>query len=214
MAANQLRRLVLKEIADNALDAGAAVGFAFVDEDPDRYFIEDDGPGLHGTPQDIAELFSIARPLRSSKLLRLPQRGQVGNGLRVVAGAVLASSGTLAVVTHNQRIALRPESDGSTRVVKVTKADQPVGTRIEIGFGPMLSRDPDPFAWVGPAHAVRARRSARSGRTFSYRARCGRRILRNCLRAAFARGPTGARAPKCWPRRGRLSTVRPWQRMR
>jgi hypothetical protein len=123
VAANQLRWLVLKEIADNALDAGAAVGFAFVDEDPDRYFIEDDGPGLHGTPQDIAELFSIARPLRSSKLLRLPQRGQVGNGLRVVAGAVLASSGTLAVVTHNQRIALRPESDGSTRVVKVTKAD-------------------------------------------------------------------------------------------
>ena len=93
MAPNQLRWLVLKEIADNALDAGAAVGFAFVDEDPDRYFIEDDGPGLHGTPQDIAE-------------------------------------------------------------------------------------------------------------------------LRNCLRAAFARGPTGARAPKCWPRRGRLSTVRPLQRMR
>jgi hypothetical protein len=35
-----------------------------------------------------------ARPLRSSKLLRLPQRGQLGDGLRVVAGSVLASATT------------------------------------------------------------------------------------------------------------------------
>ena len=54
------------------------------------YFVDDDGPGIDGTPEEIARLFSIRRPLVSSKLLRLPTRGAVGNGLRVVAGAVLA----------------------------------------------------------------------------------------------------------------------------
>jgi hypothetical protein len=57
----------------------------------------DEGPGRDGEPEEIAELFSIRRPMRSSKLLRLPQRGALGNGLRVVAGAVLASGGALAV---------------------------------------------------------------------------------------------------------------------
>jgi hypothetical protein len=146
-----LRRLVLKELADNALDAGGAIRFGLVEG---RYFIEDDGPGLDGTPQEIAELFSIARPLRSSKLLRLPQRGQLGNGLRVVAGAVLVSAGTLIVITRNQRISLRPESDGTTTVVTVVNAEQPIGTRIEIDFGAALPKDSDPFAWVRQAHAV------------------------------------------------------------
>ena len=79
------------------------------------FFIEDDGPGLDGAPEEIAELFSIRRPMRSTKLLRLPQRGALGNGLRVVAGAVLASEGSLVIETRNRRIALRPESDGSTQ---------------------------------------------------------------------------------------------------
>jgi hypothetical protein len=133
--APHLRRLVLKELADNALDAGATIRYGLVDGQgrADRYFIEDDGSGLDGSPQDIADLFSIARPLRSTKLLRLPQRGQLGNGLRVVAGAVLASAGKLIVVTRNRRISLRPESIGTTTVAAVAAADQPVGTRVEIG---------------------------------------------------------------------------------
>jgi hypothetical protein len=39
--------------------------------------------------------FSINRPMVSTKLLRLPTRGALGNGLRVVTGAVLASGGSL-----------------------------------------------------------------------------------------------------------------------
>jgi hypothetical protein len=76
-----LRRLVMKEIGDNALDTGADIRFGLVDADsPDLFFVEDDGPGLDGTPEEIASLFSISRPLRSSKLLRLPQRGALGGG--------------------------------------------------------------------------------------------------------------------------------------
>ena len=93
------------------------------------YFVEDDGRGIDGEPEEIARLFSIARPMISTKLLRLPTRGALGNGLRVVAGAVLASDGFLVVTTRNRRIELRPERDGSTTVVSVTPVEFPVGTR-------------------------------------------------------------------------------------
>jgi hypothetical protein len=67
---DKLPKLVLKELADNGLDAGAEVS---VGELPSGgYYIEDDGPGIDGTPEDIARLFSIRRPLVSTKLLRRP----------------------------------------------------------------------------------------------------------------------------------------------
>jgi hypothetical protein len=97
---NLLRRLVLKELADNALDAGGRVT---IREDAGHYTIEDNGLGIPGAPEEIAELFSINRPMISTKLPRLPTRGALGNGLRVVAGAVLASQGALVVTTHNMR---------------------------------------------------------------------------------------------------------------
>jgi hypothetical protein len=129
-----LPRLVLKELADNGLDNGAEVT---VQSLPARngYLVEDDGTGIHGTPEDIARLFSINRPMVSTKLLRLPTRGALGNGLRVVAGAVLASGGSLIVTTRNRRIGLRPERDGTTTVTGVKAVKFPVGTRIEVRFG-------------------------------------------------------------------------------
>ena len=139
VAQSKLRRLVLKELADNALDTGARVRIGQL---PDGgYFIEDDGSGIEGQPEEIARLFSIARPMISTKLLRLPTRGALGNGLRVVAGAVLASEGSLVVTTRNRRIELRPERDGSTTVVTVTPVDFRIGTRVEIGFGPAIPAD-------------------------------------------------------------------------
>ena len=71
----------------------------------------------------------------STKLLRLPTRGALGNGLRVVAGAVLASEGSLTVTTRNRRIKLRPERDGSTTVVSTKPVKFAKGTRVEISFG-------------------------------------------------------------------------------
>ena len=108
--ADKLRRLVLKELTDNALDTGANV---HVGELPDGgYFVEDDGPGIDGTPEEIARLFSIARPMVSTKLLRLPTRGALGNGLRVVAGA-RAGIGWLPCRHHpRQADRARPERDG------------------------------------------------------------------------------------------------------
>jgi hypothetical protein len=149
VAASKLRRLVLKELADNALDTGAVVRFG---ELPNGgYFVEDNGPGIDGLPEDIARLFSISRPMISTKLLRLPSRGALGNGLRVVAGVVLASEGTLVVITKNRRIELRPERDGGTAVVSSNPFKFPTGTRIEISFGAAIPEENDALRWARAA---------------------------------------------------------------
>ena len=92
--------------------------------------------------------------MRSTKLLRLPQRGALGNGLRVVAGAVLASEGSLVVFTRNRRIVLQPHADGHTAVANLTEVEYPIGTRIEIGFGSALPNDSEALMWI--EHAVAA----------------------------------------------------------
>jgi hypothetical protein len=143
----KMRRLVLKELTDNGLDENAKVRIGELRKDGE-YFIEDDGRGIDGTPEEIAQLFSIARPMVSTKLLRLPTRGALGNGLRVVAGAVLASEGSLVVITRNRRIVLRPERNGSTTVVSAETVEHPVGTRIEISFGPALQPDGQAVVWA------------------------------------------------------------------
>ena len=62
---SKLRRLVLKELADNGLDENAKVRIGELGNDG-GYFVEDDGRGIDGTPEEIAERFSIARPFRPS----------------------------------------------------------------------------------------------------------------------------------------------------
>jgi len=147
---NLLSRLVLKELSDNGLDNGAEVTVQSLPA-KNGYIVEDDGTGINGTPEDIARLFSINRPMVSTKLLRLPTRGALGNGLRVVAGAVLASGGSLVVTTRNRRIGLRPERDGSTTVVSVDETIFRVGTTVEIRFGPALECDRDTVSWARAA---------------------------------------------------------------
>lgn len=144
-----LRRLVIKELVDNGLDNGGRVD---IEEVTNGYIITDDGPGI--SPNTVPRLFSIARPMVSSKLLRLPTRGALGNGLRVVAGAVLASGGSLTVTTRNHRIDLRPERDGTTTVLSSQAIDSPTGTRVEIRFGPALPAGPDGRFWGDVACAL------------------------------------------------------------
>ena len=73
--------VVLKELVDNALDAGASVTVRHAPESR-LWIVEDNGPGLDS--DDVPRLFCVNRPLLSSKLKRMPTRGMLGNGLRVV----------------------------------------------------------------------------------------------------------------------------------
>jgi hypothetical protein len=145
---DKLSKLVMKELADNALDTNSD-DITIGERIGGGYYIQDDGPGIDGSPEDIARLFSINRKMISSKYIRRPQRGALGNGLRVVAGAVLVSKGRLIVTTRNKRIELRPEHrDGSTTVVSVEPVEFPVGTKVEIVFGPALSCDNSTLSWA------------------------------------------------------------------
>ena len=136
---------------DNALDAGGRVDIR--EPKVGTYVIEDDGPGID--PGQIARLFSIKRPLVSSKVWRLPTRGALGNGLRVLTGAVLASEGSLKVWTRNQCFTLKPQMNGTT-LVESEPADFPVGTQIEICFGDALPEDKNdnPLCWAERAAQI------------------------------------------------------------
>lgn len=72
MALRRLAALVVKELVDNALDAGPA---AQVENDGDWIYVVDDGLGLPGDAAAIAiaiaSLFSIKRPLTSPKMVRV-----------------------------------------------------------------------------------------------------------------------------------------------
>ena len=139
-------RLVAKELVDNALDVAGACKFGLLGNG--RFYVQDAGPGLPGTGEEVAALFSVARPLTSSKLLRLPTRGALGNGLRVVTGAVLASGGELVVKTGGRALRLVPrDEDGGNDVTRLGDWRGP-GTRVEVKLGPALVVDEDVFAWA------------------------------------------------------------------
>ena len=77
VTAGKIGPLVVKELVDNALDAAGACRYGWLDErTPRAVFVENGGSGLEGDDRQIADLFSVSRPLTSSKMLRLPTRGR------------------------------------------------------------------------------------------------------------------------------------------
>jgi hypothetical protein len=124
--------------AAHALDEAGTATIGPLVEGPDGFCVGDRGAGLPGrTPAEIAALFSIARPFRSSKVRRLPTRGALGNGLRVVSGAVLATGGHLEVETRGQHLRLVVQDDGTTAAELIGQTTEP-GTRIRVYVGPSL----------------------------------------------------------------------------
>jgi hypothetical protein len=195
-----LPKLVLKELADNALDAGGTVRVGQLEDG--GWYVEDDGPGIAGEPAEIARLFSIRRPLVSSKLLRLPTRGALGNGLRVVAGAVLASGGSLVLETRGRRIRLRPQDNGDT-LAAFEPCACTTGTRVEIHLGEEL-RSSDALSWARRAAELAGGGEVYRGRSsphwydgeafFDLLQAAGSRSVRELV--AVLDGCTGAKAGK------------------
>lgn len=158
----RLAALVVKELTDNALDAGAT---AHVERDGDWIYVEDDGPGLPAEAAAIARLFSIRRPLTSSKMVRVPSRGALGNGLRVVSGAVLVSGGDLLIETRGQRFNVRPLDDGTSQVTQLPAPARLVGTRIGIRLGPDVPVGENVLGWSEIAIAFATPGKSYTGRT-------------------------------------------------
>lgn len=139
-----LRRMAIKELVDNALDAAPTATLTKVDND--TFVIEDAGPGI--APRKVVELFSVVRPMMSTKLIRRPTRGMVGNGLRVATGAAFASGGSIIVESRKIRQVLGfDRTTGETIVAEKGECDVTTGTRVTIRFGDALPYDLDATLW-------------------------------------------------------------------
>ena len=158
---SRLPRVVVKELVDNALDSGGGCQFGPLACAPGEaaFFVQDDGPGIAGTDEEIALRFSISRPLTSSKTLRGPKRGMLGNGTRVVSGAVLCSGGGLKVSTRGRTLTLVPQDDGSTAIASVVPWSGS-GTRVEVVLRGELAKhattDAELFGWAQEARDLAA----------------------------------------------------------
>lgn len=130
-----LPRLVAKELMDNALDSGAKAEMEHLQEDlfKDVIIVRDEGAGIAGTDEEIAALFSIKRPLTSSKRLRLPSRGALGNGLRVVVATVYCNNGELTVSTRGRTLKIIPLDDGNSNFERIGTYEGK-GTEIRISI--------------------------------------------------------------------------------
>jgi hypothetical protein len=128
-----LDEVLVKELADNAADAAATS--ASVSLQDGVLIVENDGPDLPIAPE---ELFTIKRPLTSSKVWRCAGRGALGNGARVVAGIVAAHGGTITVTSAGKRTTLGFDDHGTTLVVDRSDVGATIGTRIEITPMPRL----------------------------------------------------------------------------
>jgi hypothetical protein len=139
-ALSQIGRVVLKELVDNALDAGA--GDVTLTGDAKSCIVSDDGPGID--PDQVPRLFAVNRPLISSKLKRTPTRGMLGNGLRVVMGAVAAFDGTISVTTRGRRYDLGVDTvTGETKVLAAADVPAMPGVQVEIAFPQPIFTDRD-----------------------------------------------------------------------
>jgi DNA topoisomerase VI subunit B len=147
--AHRLRRLIAKEVADNALDAcdhAGCPGRVTIERDGDSYTVTDHGGGIGGDAAVLADLFSTARPMLSGKYWRTILRGVLGNGLRVMCAAVMLSGGSITVETNERRTVLRPQRFGTTEVAEQTLSDVTTGTRITYTLDATIPHDPDDLA--------------------------------------------------------------------
>jgi hypothetical protein len=127
---DEIGRVILKELVDNALDSGADK--VTLTGDDRRCTVSDNGPGL--AHEDLLRVFAVNRALLSSKLKRLPTRGMLGNGLRVVMGAVAAYGGTLTVTTRGNRYELRPDAVTGATTVRSQRPANRSGLTVTVTF--------------------------------------------------------------------------------
>lgn len=153
--------LVVKELVDNALDATGDCELELVDDHSFR--VTDNGAGID--PEWIEQYFSINRPMISSKLLRLPSRGALGNGLRVVTGSVIATGGSLTVSTRGQVYRIHPQEDGSSTKEWIC-TDSHSGTSILVTLGMTVNQDT--LSWGKTAIAFTRQGSMFSGFSSPY----------------------------------------------
>lgn len=143
---NRLLEAVVKELVDNSLDECGACELGTTSN---GFYVQDEGEGLPGSDEDIANLFSIKRPRISTKNLRLPKRGCLGEGLRLCVAVTLNLQYKIEVSTKGRTIKLEPQQSGFTKHT-VTGSYHKKGTRVEVSYGDDTNRsesNSDIYKW-------------------------------------------------------------------
>lgn len=144
---HKLRALIVKELVDNALDASHQQ-CVFGKEADNSYYVQDFGPGLNMSKPELEAIFSINRPLTSSKVIRRPSRGALGNGLRVVVGCIMSSGGELVVETNGSRYDFEFDiAKGTSKIWNKSKSLIHSGTKITVRLGDSVPKDEDELRW-------------------------------------------------------------------
>jgi DNA topoisomerase VI subunit B len=162
--ASTLPRLVVKEFVDNALDAADAAGcpgeVTVTIDAQGNLTVTDQGSGIQdATAERVAYIFSVVRPMLSSKLWCRPTRGCVGNGLRVCIGYLTATQGRLIIETGSLHVELAPDIDGTSRIVSSTPINPRRGLKLTAIAGDTPFTEDD-LAWAQDAMEL-ARQSGR-----------------------------------------------------
>jgi hypothetical protein len=136
VGSRDIAAIIAKEVTDNSLDVCGHCHIGQIGEN--GFYVVDNGPGID--IEMLSKIFSINRELISSKKLRLPTRGALGNGLRVVVGSVYATGGQLIVSTRGKTFNMDIQDDGTTIANYMGEYEQS-GTRVEVHFGSGLKVD-------------------------------------------------------------------------
>lgn len=128
---DKIPKLIIKELVDNALDVSDC-NLGLIDGS-NGFYVRDFGEGL--SESIMKDLFCINRPMITSKLLRLPTRGALGNGLRVVIGAIISTNGSLIVKTKGKKYEIEFLNDGSANVNCIGNSEVLVGTEFDVFLG-------------------------------------------------------------------------------
>lgn len=123
-------KLIVKELVDNALDVSSCKLELL---SGNGFSVRDFGEGLDESL--LKELCCINRPMITSKLLRLPTRGALGNGLRVVLGAIVSTNGKLFIETKGKKYQAIFQNDGSADIIIIGDSDVTVGTKFNVYLG-------------------------------------------------------------------------------
>lgn len=119
--------MMMKELADNAADTGGAE-MHIIDDDSVR--IGDTGDGF--PTDDVPTIFSVKRPLTSSKHWRRGERGALGNGLRAVMGALHVLDGTMTIESRGIATSVKVDDNGDTIVTATDPSPVATGTQITV----------------------------------------------------------------------------------
>jgi hypothetical protein len=122
--------MVIKEFADNAADLGDYTGQ--LDYEKKRIEISNGGNGL--TSEEVSKLFSIKRPLRSSKHWRRGERGALGNGIRAALAGCRVLNVKLEVISRGQIYTINLLDNGDTDITRETVEDDFKGTKLVLTF--------------------------------------------------------------------------------